>query len=421
MRLLEKTNRIYLAFSLSLYIVTAFALYFLVKLLIYDEVEGRLLTEKRDFLAYVKHFPFTKNSYFVENKIEVDPGNLPAHFTETLKDTLIQDRYTKEFIPYRQLTFYSNVNNTMHRISIRKSLIQTHRLIEAITVTMITFLGLLMLGTFWFQGRLSGKLWQPFYDTLARVKLFQLSRGTPLELAPTQEITEFSELNEVLQKMSNQILLDYYHLKEFTENASHELQTPLAIINAKVEQLFQSEGLTKDQSRWIQSIYSASRRMSRLNQGLLLLAKIENRQFQEVKEVNLTEEFVERLTDMDEMLTHKQIQLEISIQAPFVTPLSPVLAESLVTNLISNAIKHNVAGGSITLFSTEDLLCLKNTGEPLQLHNPKELFSRFKKESDSDSAGLGLAIVQQICESYQLSIEYTETEGLHSMFVQRHV
>lgn len=418
MRLLEKTNRIYLLFSVILYLATALAFYGIIKWLIYDEVENRLLVEKRDFQLYIQHYGWTANSYFVENKIEVELGRVPSGFKESFKDTLIEDRYTQKLVPFRQLTFYESIKGIEHRVSIRKSMIQSYRLMEAITFTMATVLALLLAGTYWFQDRLSGRIWQPFYETLSRIKQFDLVRGQHLQLEQP-DIIEFKELNEVLQKMSDQILHDYLHLKEFTENASHELQTPLALITAKVEELIQSEHLTEKQTRWIQTIYEASLRMSRLYQGLLLLAKIENRQFANEQPINLSDQLLERLWDMEELLQYKGIRLHTAVEASFWTNLPPVLAENLVTNLVSNALRHNVPQGEIRLRSTDSTLCLSNTGHPLQ-NDPNDLFSRFKKEgTSSESVGLGLSIVKEICDNYGLQIRYAEHGGIHEFCITK--
>lgn len=419
MKLLTKTNRIYLAFSLVIYLLTALAFYQIVRLLIYDEVENRLRIERRDFEAYVRaHNSWSTIPYFVENKIEVVPVRRAEPFREIFTDTLIQNRYDNELIPFRQLTFFQPIQGVMHRVEIRKSLIQTYRLIEVITVSMILFLGLLLLGTFWFQGKLSGQLWHPFYDTLSRIKRFDLSSDTSLEL-DKPEITEFNELNDVLQKMAAKMQQDYRSLKEFTENASHEMQTPLALINAKVEQLIQTEQLTEVQTQWIEVIYQASRRIARLNQGLLLLAKIENRQFSDSQSIDLSGLLTEKLTDMEEVLVFKQLSVQLQTPTPFEVQLPGALADSLVTNLVSNAIRHNQPNGRIELTSTADRLCLSNTGGHLS-SEPERLFERFKKESTGpDSVGLGLAIVRQICDNYGLRIAYQETEGIHQFCITR--
>jgi signal transduction histidine kinase len=420
LKLLAKTNRIYLTFSLVIYLLTALAFYQIVRLLIYDEVESRLQVERRDFQAYVRaHNTWSSSPYFVENKIDVVPiSDRPKQIREVFTDTLIRNRYDDELIPFRQLTFYEPIQGRMHRVSIRKSLIQTYRLIEAVTFTMATFLGLLLLGTFWFQGKLSGRLWYPFYDTLSRIKNFDLNSGSPLQLSKP-EITEFYSLNEVLQKMADKMQHDYKSLKEFTENASHEMQTPLALINAKVEQLIQSEQLTEAQTNWIETIYEASRRIVRLNQGLLLLAKIENHQFQDVQRVNLSQLFMEKLQDMEEVLSFKELSIHIHQSISFEVKLPVALADILVTNLVNNAIKHNQPGGSIELDSTKERLYLSNTGGPL-ISAPERLFERFKKEgTGTDSIGLGLSIVKQICDSYGLDVTYHVNQERHQFCISQ--
>ncbi|GAB3802050.1 HAMP domain-containing sensor histidine kinase [Spirosoma humi] len=419
MKLLTKTNRIYLAFSLVIYLLTAIAFYQIIRLVIYDEVENRLRVEKRDFESYVRvHNAWSNIPYFVENKIDVIPVTGKATHGEEFSDTLILNRYDDELTPFRQLTFYQPIQGVVHRVEIRKSLIQTYRLIEVMTVAMMLFLGLLLVGTFWFQGKLSGRLWYPFYDTLARIKGFDLSSGTSLALDKPQ-ITEFKELNDVLQKMADKMQQDYRSLKEFTENASHEMQTPLALINAKVEQLIQSEQLTETQTHWIESIYQASRRISRLNQGLLLLAKIENRQFNDSQTIDLASLLTEKLTDMEEVLSFKELSVSMQAVEPFEVELPPALADILVTNLVNNAIKHNLVNGRIDLVSTTDQLCLSNTGGQLT-SSPERLFERFKKESTGpDSVGLGLSIIRQIGNSYGLNIDYQETSGIHQFCLTR--
>lgn len=416
MKLLTQTNRIYLIFSLVSYLLTAIAFYEIVRLLIYDEVESRLQIEKRDFDAYVQaHHAWSSSPYFVENKIDFVPAGRHKPLGQAFTDTLMRNRYDAAMVPFRQLTFYTTIQGVLYRVSIRKSLIQSYRLIEAVTLTMAIFLGLLLVGTFWFQSRLSGRLWQPFNDTLTRIKGFDLSSHSPLQLEPAR-IDEFSELNDVLHKMTAKMQRDYHNLKEFTENASHEMQTPLALISAKVEQFIQTEPLTTSQSHWIESIYQASRRLSRLNQGLLLLAKIENQQFTDCQMVDLTAELSQRLGDMDEVLVHKQLRVSVgAADQPFVALLPPFLADMLLTNLVSNAIRHNLPGGSIELCSTADTLCLSNTGSQLK-SAPMTLFDRFRKEaSHTESVGLGLSIVQQICDTHQLLITYQYSNGLHTL------
>jgi signal transduction histidine kinase len=421
LKLLEKTSRIYLMVSLVIYLAVGIAFYWIVKYMIYDEVETRLKVEMQDFESFIRsHDTWNNNSYFVENKIEVVPTSGEYSHAVVFKDTLIQNRYDDGIAPFRQLTFYTIIGGIPHRVAIRKSMIESYKLIEAISAAMVTFLGLLMISMFIFQRRLSGKLWKPFYDTLTRIKEFDLTKKEKLQL-PQSEVTEFSELDDVLKKMADKMQHDYKSLKEFTENASHEIQTPLALINARVELFIQSKDLSEDHTYWIEEIYHASRRMSRLNQGLLLLAKIENQQFTDSENIDLVDLLKNKLSDFEDILAHKQIQVEMDLQSGFEINMSPSLADIMLNNILSNAIRHNYLNGKLYLESGENILKISNTGNELST-DPERLFERFKKESaGAESVGLGLAIVKQICDNYSLEIEYTYHETIHSIIIRQEV
>ncbi|KAA0989876.1 sensor histidine kinase [Dyadobacter aurulentus] len=417
MKLLEKTSRIYLLASLFIYLAVGIAFYWIITFMIYDEVESRLMVEKRDFETYLRsNNTWTNNSYFVENKIEVVPVFGKFENKTAFTDTLIYNRYEESMDPFRQLTFYTLIGGSPYRVAIRKSIVESYKLIEAISAAMITFLALLMVGMFFFQRNLSGKLWRPFYGSLARIKDFDWTKNSKLEFE-SSEISEFNELNEVMVKMASKMQHDYKSLREFTENASHEIQTPLALINARVEQFIQSRDLSENQTHWIEEIYHAARRMSRLNQGLLLLAKIENQQFAEQKKLNLTVLVQDKLKDYEDILNHKRITVHIKEEGSFHWVMSPTLADIFLSNLLSNAIRHNYIGGTLNIESGPDLLSISNTGANLNI-DPERLFERFKKESGSpESLGLGLAIVKEICDSCGLHIAYLNTGNMHKIII----
>lgn len=419
MKLLEKTSRIYLLASLVIYLAVGIAFYWIIKFMIYEEVESRLVVEKRDFETYVRtNDTWSNNSYFVENKIEVQPVFGKFKNETVFTDTLISNRYEESPDPFRQLTFYTLIGGSPYRVAIRKSMIQSYKLIEAISAAMIAFLGLLLVSTFFFHRSLSGKLWQPFYDSLARIKDFDWTKNKPLETVRS-EITEFNELGDVMEKMASKMQHDYRSLREFTENASHEIPTPLALINARVEQFIQSKDLGENHTYWIEEIYHAARRMSRLNQGLLLLAKIENQQFTEQEELDLSALFLSKLKDFEDIIQHKALQVEIRAEGTFRKVMSPALADILITNLINNAIRHNHTGGQLTIETGGAHIEISNTGAPLK-SDPERLFERFKKESSGpESLGLGLAIVRQICESCDLTISYQYHEPIHAIRVSK--
>ena len=257
------------------------------------------------------------------------------------------------------------------------------------------------------------KLWKPFNTTLQQIKQFNLSGRNNINLEQSK-ITEFTELNHAVSIMTNRVSQDYDEIKNFTENASHEIQTPLAIIKSKLELLSQSENLKEEQMNTIQSVYEATNRLSKLNQSLILLTKIDNQQFRESEEVNISILINKHLSNYEELIAAKLITIKKNIEDNVKMNMNETLAEILIANLITNAIKHNIDKGIIEITLTNNRLCISNTGIPLEC-DPSELFERFKKDKvSSESLGLGLSIVKKICERYGYRINYNYSDLLHT-------
>nr|WP_262908028.1 HAMP domain-containing sensor histidine kinase [Hymenobacter sp. 15J16-1T3B] len=253
---------------------------------------------------------------------------------------------------------------------------------------------------------LSRWLWAPFYRTLASLRQYRLQQPQALEL-PATPIDEFSELNQALAQLTQRVTADYQALKEFTENAAHETQTPLAIMQAQLEQLMQLPNLPEGAAQPVRELYRAALRLSRLHQALTLLSKIENRQFTEARPVQLDVLVRDKLAQLQEFLEAKQIEPVLQVDAPLSVAMHPALADSLVSNLLQNAVKHNVPGGQLRIRLDAHALEIRNTGLPLD-GDPAQLLGRFRKHNAaSDSPGLGLSIAQQICGLYGGQLRYT--------------
>ena len=419
MKLLAKTNRYYIFFSVITYFIIAGAFYLVVQHVIYRDIEKRLQVERKDFEAYIaKTGSWDTSCYFIEDKIDLTQvpdtrKNLPL-----FEDTELPNRYTQEPVRYREIKFYTTLNNTFYLVRIRKSLIESDELLSFITGTMLVFLSVALLLLFWFQKSISQTIWKPFYKTLAAAKTFDLKKDEVLPLT-SSEIFEFRELNEVFLKMSDKMRRDYRNLKEFTENASHEIQTPLALINARVDELIQEENLSQKQVYWIQEIHKSSIRLSKLNQALLLLSKIENEQFPATKTLNLGSLVKSKISEYDDIMEHRQLSITVKEIQEFHIAINPDLADILISNLVGNAIKHNQEAGLIKIAIYQNRLEILNTGKPLNAQ-PGELFNRFKKDkSSAGSLGLGLAIVREICGYYKLGINYQSRGAVHRFILSQ--
>ncbi|MDQ6903280.1 MAG: HAMP domain-containing histidine kinase, partial [Bacteroidota bacterium] len=156
-------------------------------------------------------------------------------------------------------------------------------------------------------------------------------------------------------------------------------------------------------------------RLSRLNQSLILLAKIDNLQFKETEQVDISFIIEHFINNYEELVLAKEITLTKNIKPHVILTMNETLAEILIINLFTNAIKHNNRDGKINIELAEKSLLVSNTGSAPKA-DPSIYFERFKKDSDSgDSLGLGLSIVLKICETYKFDISYQYEEKLHKM------
>jgi signal transduction histidine kinase len=293
-----------------------------------------------------------------------------------------------------------------YKVSLLLSKLETEDLIEVVFYFLLCLFGVIVVVLFWVNNRLSLSVWRPYYKTLNKLKEFTLNQDKVPEFSHTT-IAEFEQMNLVLTEMVNKAHHDYKNLKEFTENASHEIQTPLAIIKSKLESILQDQSLPVHSYQEMQSAFENVNRLSKLNEALLLLTKIENKQFTERTNVNLSLLVKNQTEQIEEMLEYKKIALSINCDLPFYVNMNAYLAEILINNLVSNALKHNVEGGQIVIRTTSKRLIMANTGKPLNTE-PERLFQRFVKyNAGSDSTGLGLAIVAEIAGKSGLKIQYS--------------
>lgn len=259
----------------------------------------------------------------------------------------------------------------------------------------------------------------PFKRTLRVIQSFDLKQKEPVRL-PETRTAEFRELTEFLRKMTDKAQEDYRQLKEFTENASHELQTPTAIIRGKLELLMESD-IRDDQAILIAEMQNALERLSRIHSSLTLLTKLENYEYEAKDPVNFSALTREALDTFGELIQMKSLTLRTSIADNVRLPLHAALADLLLTNLLSNAIRHNSSdepgAGMIDVRLGKAGLTVSNTGREPRVPTG-ELFERFKKDNQSaDSIGIGLAIVRQICDLHHFTVIYEYKAGIHILAI----
>ena len=336
---------------------------------------------------------------------------LPKNKTQ-VHDSLIFDHTEKELLPYKIYISFHHIGNKYVKLTIAKDQHGTDEMVENLTASITFVLGIMILIFFGVNFYISKVVWRPFYKTIKQLKSYSVNKHQD-DFFEQSSIVEFNQLNLELNEMTKAVYNVYLEQKEFTENASHELQTPLAVIQTNLDLLMQSEKLGKNELERIDKIETSTFKLKNLNRALLLLTKIDNRQFLLKKHVNINELVKRILNQLHDQITSKQLLVSTSNDSEISIMIDPTLAEILVSNLLQNAIRHNYKNGSIEVTITKEKMKVKNTGEPLSFPS-HELYDRFKKKDTAqESIGLGLSIVKRIVESEVMQIDYSMVESQH--------
>ncbi|MBE9463197.1 sensor histidine kinase [Dyadobacter subterraneus] len=415
MRLLLRILRYQLVTSMIVLFLGAGLFYVSVRYLIDREANKELFQSQVKVRWQLRHLD-TLPVYILQlgDSLQLQPVQYPGR--PFMRETSMLNLAENEYQPYRQLVFYERSLGQWYKITISKMLLQRQRLLETVVMTITFIVALLLVSLLLLNSWLSERLWKPFYKTLGKLDQYQIQQHETLEFKK-EETLEFDQLNLAVTQLTERIAAAYQNLKEFTENASHEIQTPLAVILSKIEGLFQDETLTESQLVTLSSVSEAANRLGRLNQALLLLTKIENRQFLAGTDpVNLVPIINGKLQDLEDLIVQRKISIQTDMESVGLV-IHPALAEILVNNLLTNAIRHNVENGKIIITLRERFFSVKNTGKMLNL-NPEQLFERFRKESTvSASLGLGLALVKTICEVNGQNLKYEIDHEWHTLTV----
>lgn len=312
---------------------------------------------------------------------------------------------------FRGLKTNIKINNQNYVLVVETNVEETEETVAYIAMITLLFFLILIIGFWMLNRRLSKKVWQPFQDTLQKLKSFQLNNPKQIEFQKTDTI-EFAELNATLDKLLQHSITTYKNQKEFTENASHELQTPLAVLKNKLDILLQSDDLTERQYHIAEEMNKALIRSSRINKNLLLLAKIENSQFNNSELIGFHTLVIQSMDGLEEHFKEKNISVGSHIQSEVEVKGNSGLTEVLINNLIINAIRHTSPGGAIRVILSKSGFEVRNSGE--QALNTDLLFKRFSRMSaDNSGSGLGLSIVQEVCRLQRWRVTYNFENGEH--------
>nr|WP_233173805.1 HAMP domain-containing sensor histidine kinase [Pedobacter sp. ASV19] len=406
MKLFTSYNRILSVITLTGLLVIGFLFYQMLGQYINKQIDDHLyeeLLEVQDF-AHVKNILPSPDGY---DDVIVDYKKI--HKLPDKRKIFADTNFYNPKKRHHETARYQKtelvLNGQSYEIMIIASKSERQEEIKSIILIILLPVVVLIL-ILWLVNRfLIKRMWLPFRQLLANIKAFNINQERVFEPIQTN-IEEFKELNKAVLNVSLKVKSDYKEIKLFTENASHEMMTPLAVINSKLDTMLQSNTLGKEESEILDDLYKATSKLTKLNQSLLLLVKIDNNQLQDKEEIDLKTLINEKLNYFLELIQKRSLIVKTELVSSAIYA-NYYLTEILINNLFSNAIRHNYDGGSILITLTEDSLAFSNTSTQGALH-PVKIFERFYKDNASEGTGLGLAILKQVClrQNYKLTYRY---------------
>ena len=385
-------------------VLSGVVLYFYTRYLLENEIEEELYSNKDRVEKLLFKHPDLKGI----------PPIIMAQKTNTVQralliDTLIYDPHQDEIELFRQLSGTKNINGQEYKITVRAMVIESEDILFAIVFTFLIIIILAFIFLFYLNKSRNENLWKPFFVSLDKLKTFSLRLDKELKLDDSN-ILEFDDLNREINALTTKVQVDYRNLKQFTEDVSHEIQTPLAIMQARIDIMINDQNITEAQFEHLSLLQSDIQRLKKLNKNLILLAKIDNDQYTANEIISINEVLRETVSNFNELTP---VNIIINEMSTIHFKMDASLASVLCINLLSNAVKHNLDNNPIRVNFNDNHLQVINAGKET-LGSPEQIFDRFYKESKrQDSTGLGLSIVKKICDYYSLSPSYRFRESEH--------
>lgn len=352
----------------------------------------------------------SNNQYFL---VEVTKDYADNHEEIMYKDSMVYIMEKRETEPARILTtIFKDDANRYYELTVSTPSIEKDDLKDAIRNWMIFLYVALLLVIITVNVWVFQRNMRPLYVLLHWLDGYRIgNKNEPLK--NDTQVTEFRKLNDAAIRQAERSEQLFEQQKQFIGNASHEMQTPLAICRNRLEMMMEDESLTESQMEELMKTHQTLEHITKLNKSLLLLSKIDNGQFTESKELDLNALLKQYLDDYKEVYAYRNIRTEVIENGVFCVRMNDSLAAMLITNLLKNAFVHNVDGGHIRIEITTRHFTFRNTGAAQPL-NEARVFERFYQGSKKEgSTGLGLAIVDSICRLQNIGLRYYFENGEH--------
>ncbi len=421
MRLTHKFILIYLLISLVVFLVGGVFSYYTLSDLVDKETDNEIGGQSfHVFKMIERDIPLDILNEDDEMDVKILTDTVGLRKSSMFYDTMAEFSHTKQIIRHRKGKFVKRINEQWYQLEIRNTTLEEDDTFYGSFVSTSVIYIILVVFSLLSSFILSRLLLSPFNATLEQIKLVNIQKG--IGIHPGKVNTrEFRSLNEFLKKMTDRAISDYRNLQEFSENSAHEIKTPLAIASGKLDLLLQTKDLDDKQLQLITEAQNSIQKISKIQSTLSILSKIENEEFNKTQAIDVSELIEKSVKDHQDIIDFKKIHLKLEVAPGVSIKNDPILVEMLFSNLLQNAIKHNVEqDGLIHVKLSTGELEISNTGKSIT-SSPDQLLERFKKDStNGDSLGLGLSIVKNICDrsGYSLTYDFRADDQIHALTIR---
>lgn len=416
MKLVYKNIIINTVVSVLILFVGEFSLYVFLKNNIEKEAVEHLYLERYFMSKQLKHG--VDIEYFKHNigdELEIEEIASVKYTSPVLEDIEMEEPGEEEHFTSKKIIFDVTQKGKAYRVSILKTIDEDEGLAGSLAA--LIFISALLMATVLviINVFVYYRLFSPLYQLIRDIKKFSVHTLQKIN-PPKTSTREFKTLSDEISKMSAQIISDYTSMKEFTENMTHEMQTPLAVISTKIERCIQDKSLTGEQAVLLSDAAKAVNKLFNISKGLTLLCKLDNKQYTTLTTISVEELLKQRIHYFTDFIENKHLTLTENYKEDVSVSMDVSLSEIIIDNLLKNAVQHNVQNGKILITLDQKRLTIANTGNTSEALTNRN-FDRFYSSSQNSSLGLGLSIVKKIADYYGFKLSYQYENNLHSIAI----
>ena len=348
--------------------------------------------------------------------VELLPPTENYRDSKTFEDRDVYLYWKKETEPARVLTrIFHDDDGIAYRLIVSTPTFERDDIVKAILFYLAILYAVLVCTILVVMVLVFRYSMKPLYSLLKWLDGYRPGNGTA-DFPAEESVVEFKKLTKVARETIERAENHLERQKQFIGNASHELQTPLAVLSNRIEWMMDSTSLSEEQFTELSKMRQSIHRLVRLNRTLLLLSKIDSGHFLDKSNIDIVSIIENELGVYKEIFAGKELVCNVNVPQNFIVPMDEMLATTMVSNLIKNAFVHSSEGGTIDVTISHGELVVSNDGA-LALDKAR-LFDRFYTSGKSGSTGLGLALVKSITGYYGFGLAYAFKNGRHSFNIR---